>query len=254
MHRSFAPPDAWSKATITLPAEESHHLRHVLRAQTGDEAIVLDGQGRMATGRVTIASDLGRSKREAVTIIRIEEIRQMPRLAPRLTLIAAVLKGHAFDWVVEKATELGVGWIRPVLSERVVVRFDEAERMERVERWERVAIAAAKQCGTAWLPRIEPIHRFDEMAPSLGLFDLAIMGSLDPSAQPLRQVLSSEFCPETPADVALLIGPEGDWTAEETQTAVANGVRPASFGRLILRAETAAIYGLSVLSFAYRGV
>jgi 16S rRNA (uracil1498-N3)-methyltransferase len=253
MHRCFAPPEAWGKATITLPAEESHHLIHVLRARTDDVATVLDGQGRIATGRVAVASPLGRGKRDAVTIVRVETVQSTPRLAPRLTLIASLLKGPAFDWVVEKATELGVGWIRPVLSARGVVRLDEEERIERVSRWERVAIGAAKQCGTAWLPRIEPIASFEAVAPSLGLFDLAVMGSLDPRARPLRDVLLLESIAEAPADAALLIGPEGDWTAEESDLAVANGVQLASFGGLVLRAETAAIYGLSVLSFVHRG-
>jgi 16S rRNA (uracil1498-N3)-methyltransferase len=252
MHRCFAPPEAWTAAAIALSAEESHHLRHVLRARPGDPATVLDGQGRVATGRIEGAAGSGRGKRDAVATVSVETVRRVEPLVPRLTLIASILKGHAFDWVVEKATELGTARIWPVLTGHGVVRLDETERVERVKRWERVAIGAAKQCGTAWLPRIEPIAPFETAARSLGEFPLAVMGSLDPRARPLREIATLTPAAPPLEAAALLIGPEGDWTAEETELALAHGARLASFGGLVLRAETAAIYGLSVLSFVHR--
>jgi 16S rRNA (uracil1498-N3)-methyltransferase len=163
---------------------------------------------------------------------------------PRVTLIQALAKPARMDWLVEKATELGVGEILPVTTERVVVEGGQ----HKVERWERIAASAARQCGTPHVPRILPVCSLSLALERIAGFDLTVLGCLAPGVRRFREAMEMRRGSEV-RNVALLIGPEGDFTPGETSAMLEKGAVPVSFGPLVLRVETAAVFGLSVLLY-----
>lgn len=237
MHRCFAEPDRWKAEGITLTAEETAHLVTVLRASPGDRAILFDGQGRVAHAEIVSVS-----KREAR--LRLSgEISEHPRPSPAVTLIQAIPKGNHMDQIVEKATELGTSAIVPVITDRTVRRPGASPH----ERWRRIAIGAAKQCGTPWVPEIGPVVSLAEaLTGERASFDLWVVGSLESDSRPVKEVLRG--CGDR-TRIGFLVGPEGDLTPEEYAMARNAGAIPVSFGNLVLRVETAAIFGLSVIRY-----
>ena len=241
MHRCFVEPRDWRDRTLVLSEPEAHHLIGVLRAGEGDEVEVFDGRGRIASARVPGAASAGR--KHAVVLDLVSAVRCEPPPV-HVTLVQAVLKGKRMDWLVEKATELGVAEIRPVLSARTVAS---AEREARAARWQRTALSAAKQCGTAWVPVVHPPAPFAAVVADGADGATMLVGALSPGARPLQAVLRRAV----PGAVVLLIGPEGDWTDAELETADRAGAVRVSFGPRVLRSETAAIFGLSALVYEW---
>jgi len=240
MARFFVPPHAWNPDQLALDPAESHHALDVLRMKAGDRATLFNGQGAEAT--VEIASvDKGRIAWKKISITKSTP------LACQITLGQAIPKGKNMDLIVEKATELGAAAIAPLLSERTVVRFDETEALAKREKWHRVAIEAAKQCGQNWVPAVARPQTPKELFQSGEKFDLMLVASLQPDSRHLKQVLA-EGGVKRPAKVLILVGPEGDFTPAEMNLAKNAGCRPITLGPIILRSETAAIYCLSVLS------
>lgn len=241
MHRCFAEADSWRDGQVSLSQEESVHLSRVLRARAGDPATVFDGQGRVSPAEVIDASP--RASRLRLT----GPATQHPRPTPSITLVQAIPKGAHMDQIVEKATELGVAGIAPVLTERTVRR----PAGDPNERWTRIAVNAAKQCGTPWVPSV---RRPEPLASTLSSLaqnvDLLLVGSLEKDSGNLSSALRAGGKHDR---IGLIIGPEGDLTAGEYKAARDAGAVPVSFGALVLRVETAAIYGLSVLRYEFGG-
>jgi 16S rRNA (uracil1498-N3)-methyltransferase len=154
------------------------------------------------------------------------------------------------ELVVEKTTELGVSVIRPVLTERVVTRPEGGRAAARVERWRRIAVSAAKQCGRDRVPSIAEIAPFSDALPEGGRCDLFLAGSLAPDAVPLSKALAP-WRKRKPQSVAILIGPEGDLSPDELHEAANEGAVPVSFGNTTLRVETAAIFAAAVLAYEF---
>ncbi len=223
-----------------LDAGETHHALDVLRMKAGDRATVFNGQGAEAT--VELAS----AEKGNVVLKKIAVGKSAP-LACSLTLGQAIPKGKNMDLIVEKATELGAAGIVPLLSERTVVRADEGEALAKREKWQRVALEAAKQCGQNWLPTVAKPQTPKEFFLSGEKWDLMLIASLQPDSRPLKAVLE-EFGARKFGRVLVLVGPEGDFTPAEINLAKNAGCRPITLGPIILRTETAAIYCLSVLS------
>jgi 16S rRNA (uracil1498-N3)-methyltransferase len=149
------------------------------------------------------------------------------------------------DWTVEKAVETGASRIVPVLSARTVVRLDAQEGLEKRMRWERVAREAARQCGAAWVPRIEVPLTCDASAALVAEAAPVLVGALRPNTPLLREALAA--LPERPKQAGWFVGPEGDFTPDELDRLIAAGAIPVALGGLVLRAETAALYGLCVI-------
>ena len=240
MHRFFAPPEQWSNARVQLDEAEGRHAVEVLRLGVGDAANVFDGAGRL--GEIRFLS-VGKRRVEG------ELVRE--HLGPRpffeITLVQAIPKGKLFEWILEKAAELGVTRIVPLLSERTVVQIEGGDRERKRDKWERVVIEACKQCGQNWLPRVEAaltVPQFLQKEPPCRAF----VGSLHPGAVPFGEALREPL----PRSVTALVGPEGDFTAEEMDRLCAWGAQPVHFGEIVLRVETAAMYALSVLSHTVR--
>ncbi|HVM61816.1 MAG TPA: RsmE family RNA methyltransferase [Verrucomicrobiae bacterium] len=222
-----------------LSGPEAHHALHVLRLKTGDTLNVFDGRGHEA--QCAIAEIVGDSVR-----LKILTQSTSPALPCRITLAQAIPK-KSMDLIVQKATELGVAVVVPLISDRTIVKIDEDSK--RPDRWRDIALDACKQCGNNWLPEIQPPQAAHDFLASLPKHDLKLIGSLQPDAKPLKTILSgapSLGHSSTPS-VLLLIGPEGDFTPAELGLAKSAGCLPLSLGPLVLRAETAAIYALSIL-------
>ena len=216
-----------------LTGEEAHHGIHVLRLKTGDTVSAFDGKGGEAQCRVR---QVGRDTIELEVLQRA----RTPALPCRITLAQAIPK-KSMDLIVQKATELGVAQIIPLISDRTVVQLDEDSK--KVDRWRAIAMDACKQCGNNWLPTIDPPQKAAKFLASPGSFDLKLIGSLQPDSKPLKTLLP----PSLPKSVLVLIGPEGDFTPAELGAAKSAGCLPLSLGPLVLRSETAALYTLSIL-------
>ncbi len=221
------------KAVATLSPEESHHLARVLRVQAGQEIILFDGQGGVAEATIEAVS---KSAVEA----RISTRWNVPAPEVEIDLIQAVPKPDRWELVLQKAVELGATSIQPVLTQHTEFRPNPKKQ----ERWSKIVLNAAQQCEVRWLPRLRSLEKFSAVLPSFGEYDLVLIGSLYDGTRPLRDVPMGEK-----KKVALLIGPEGDFSREEVAAAVEAGAVPVSFGDRILRTETAAIFGLSVLAY-----
>jgi len=244
MHRCFVSPEDWDARTVRLRPDVVHHLYHVLRARENEQVTVFDGRGREGTARVACPP----GKIDTSFALELLQCRNVPPPAVRITLMQALPKRKRMDWIVEKAVELGVSEIQPIVSERVVTRLNAEQGEARVARWRRIAEGAARQCGAAWSPLVAVPAELSACLAAAGRFDLFLLGSLDSDARSLRTVLR-EALRGQPRDVALLIGPEGDLTPEESGAAVSAGAIPVRFGPLTMRLETAALYAMSVVSY-----
>jgi 16S rRNA (uracil1498-N3)-methyltransferase len=236
MHRFFLP----NLQQPTLSATEAHHALHVLRLKVGDALNVFDGHGHEAQCAIAEIS------KDAV---RLNVLTQSttPALPCRITLAQAIPK-KSMDLIVQKATELGVASIVPLASERTLVKLDEDSK--KMDRWREIALDSCKQCGNNWLPEIRPPQKARDFLGALPKSDLKLIGSLQPDAKPLKTILSgtSALGHSGTSSVLVLIGPEGDFTPAELGLAKSAGCLPLSLGSLVLRAETAAIYALSILN------
>lgn len=239
MHRCYLEPDAWHDSDVRLSEPEAHHLLHVLRAGPGDAVSIFDGAGRSAIAHV--------AGQGPGLEIDASSIRQQKRHY-HCTLFMAVIKSARMDWAVEKATELGASEICPLICDRGVVRVKKSEAEKKRERWQRIALSAAKQCGTPWLPAVllpEGISGAVHRAASLtGQF----IADLEEAEQALSSAVGQLPGAAGPPHVGLWVGPEGDFTENEKRVITAGGARPVTLGPFVLRAETAALFGLSVVA------
>ena len=235
MHRLLVDTAELASDSPVLSKDAANHLR-VLRPKEGESIELFDGRG---SWRACLFSGGALSP--------ASEVRHAPRPAP-LALFACVTKGSRWDWTIEKATELGVTRIVPVISDRTIVRIPSAEREAKRDRWARIAEDAARQSDAKWLPDVlAPV----DFAASLRLVreTLCFAGAIaEPPAPPMLDALrkSNLFGLPTSCTPSVFVGPEGDFTPEEL-AALLEVATPVSFGATILRAETAAIYGLSIL-------
>ena len=247
MHRLMAETAALGEERPVLSREAANHLK-VLRPKDGEEIELFDGRGSSRVYRYSRAGGGLVAREKAAT--------SAPRPAP-LVLFACVTKGSRWDWTIEKATELGATKIVPVVSERTVVRVAPQERAAKRGRWMRVAEEAARQSDAKWLPEIlEPVSFADSLA-LVAETDCYVGALTNPPPEPLLAAVAKRrgiFNRAERADrvegekpVAMFVGPEGDFTPDEL-AALLEIATPTSFGPTILRAETAAIFALSVLA------
>ncbi len=244
MRRFFVSPDLCRESRIELTGDEAHHAARVLRVAPGEQVTVLDGAGGMFT---CVVESTTKQRVE----LRVEQKTFAPRLPCQITLLQAIPKTKAMDYIVQKATELGVARLVPILSERVVVQLNEREAADKAEKLKPIALEAIKQCGSPWLPRIEPPVSLKSFLARGEKFDLSLVASLQEKQSALRDYLQnfqSQY-QRMPATAAIWIGPEGDFSPAEMDWLRASGYQPITLGRLILRSDTAAIASLAVLNY-----
>jgi 16S rRNA (uracil1498-N3)-methyltransferase len=205
-----------------------------------DKAVVFDGRGRAAEVEL---QDV-RKKNVGFRILR--EWRE-ERVHPEIHLVVALIKNERFDWLVQKATELGAASIRPVAAERSVVKIAAADAEKRRAKWRQAAVEAAKQCGHVVLPEIFPVgapHAAFAAAPG----GVKAIPALHPGGRTLGEFLTGEA-----SSVTFAIGPEGDWTEAEMRAAAECGFVPVDLGKHVLRSETAALHVLSAAAHQWHG-
>jgi 16S rRNA (uracil1498-N3)-methyltransferase len=235
MPRFYCPPPLPSSGNFDLPPDAAHHASRVLRLREGDAVQMFDGIGNEHHG---VIAELGGKRVVVGKLSVIDSDRETPL---KVVLAQALASSEKMDWVVQKATELGVTAIQPIDTERSVARLSAERTAKRLEHWQQVAIAACEQCGRNVLPQIH--------AP------LDIMVWL----QQMRQASDAKFIllPQGTASLhaqtkptgraALLIGAEGGFTEAESDAALHCGFVPIRMGARVLRTETAAIAGLAAL-------
>jgi 16S rRNA (uracil1498-N3)-methyltransferase len=234
---SFIKPESLAQDLAAFPSDESHHLARVLRVEPGQQMTLFDGQGTRALGTVESVT-----KKEVT--VRITERETVPPPDVEITLIQAVCKPDRFEMILQKATELGVHNIVPVITANASLPAGKIDKM--IARGEAIIRNAAQQCGTAWLPVFQPLEKLPAILPTLGRFGACFIGSLHPNARPFKESFQGL---EPIKSAALMIGPEGDFTETEVNASVEVGAIPVTFGTQILRTETAAIFGLSILVY-----
>lgn len=226
-----------------LQGDEARHATKVLRLREGSPIIVFDGKGRSARARIGPVL----SANEAAVAIE-ETLPSSPEL-PRITLCQSIPKGGNMDLIIQKAVELGVTRIIPLITEHTIVRINPKEAETKRSKWQRNALEACKQCGQNTLPVVELPQTFNEWISGYTVPPLAIIASLAPGALPIRNVLEQarkEQCREA----AVLVGPEGDFTLSEIECSLAVGFRPVTLGPIVLRVETATFFCLSALRYS----
>ncbi|MGQ0760785.1 MAG: 16S rRNA (uracil(1498)-N(3))-methyltransferase [Acidobacteriota bacterium] len=239
--RFYAPRIAFADdgKTITLSVDEARHARDVLRLGRDDEVFVFDGEGREY--RCVIA-DIGS---RSITLTVAEETEAAKPESPlNLTLAVALLKGEKFDLVVQKATELGVTTLVPLITTRADVRIRAPlDAARKVERWQRIALESAKQCGRARLTLVNKPTNLDEFFRAITDVHLGVMFTA-------RDGGSVEVAFETKAEfksVIAMVGSEGGWTDDEISQARKHEWQLVTLGGRTLRAETAAIVAATLL-------
>jgi 16S rRNA (uracil1498-N3)-methyltransferase len=234
--RFFVPDARPGAAAIALPAEEAHHLRHVLRLTVGADVAVFDGRGREWDARVT-----GVGPSDAVTVELVGEIPPATEPTVRVTLGIGILKGDQMNAVVRDATMLGVATVAPFVSAYVSVpsRVWKGDAVR--ARWRRIAIASAKQCRRAIVPEIAVATPFADLVRAP--FDERLI-CVEPSSS---DATTAFRLPPRPATALVLIGPEGGWAPEELEVARQSGATRLRCGPRTLRAETAPMVVLSAL-------
>ncbi len=235
MNRYYLPAGEWKQGTLNLAGDEAKHCTRVMRAREGDEIEIFDGVGGSAVCRID-AVDRG--------LVQCHVLRQstQPPAKHPVTLCQAIPKGGNMELIVQKAVELGVSAIQPLVTAHTVARPESAEKKQ--AKWQRIALEACKQCGQNHLPEINAPTTFPRWLGDRKSSGTSLVAALDPQALHLKTQLET-----TPVhgDISLLVGPEGDFSPEEYQAAYDAGFQPISFGPIIMRVETATLYGLSIL-------
>ena len=244
MHRFYLPPDECQGSALTLTGREAHHGLRVLRLRKGERVTVLNGVGRVFDCEVTSLN------RDTIGL-DVQETKDAPAPPCEITLVQAIPKGKLLDSIIQKATELGVSRVVPLLSERVITQIDGDNSDTKTAHWRTVAIEAIKQCGSPWLPRIEPAVSLAELLARKEAFDLVLIASLQPGSRHPR-VWFDQFRQRErrePKSACVWVGPEGDFTEGEVAAVMAAGTAAITLGPLVLRCETAATYCLSVINY-----
>jgi len=238
---SLAPEDCIENV-IELRGDRYHHLARVSRVRVGEELNAALPDGRVL--RATVSEITA----EAIIANVIGEAERLPETRCRITLCPAVLKGEKMDLVVQKATELGAYAIAPLWAERCIPRWDARQGRERAERWSRIAASAAEQSERALPPIVSPPRALADYLANPGVQNLFLLHERE--GKSLVEV-AQEHAGIT--ELALLIGPEGGWTPEETAKILNAGATPLHLSRQILRAETAALAALVVAQVTWGG-
>ncbi|HET8699309.1 MAG TPA: 16S rRNA (uracil(1498)-N(3))-methyltransferase [Gammaproteobacteria bacterium] len=214
--------------SAALDEREAHYLGHVLRLQRGDELVAFNGRGAERLARVRTLH------RRGAELELGAERGALPESPLDLTLVQAIAKADAMDFIVQKSTELGVRTIRPVYTEFSVVKLDDERAERRVEHWRKIARSACEQCGRHSPPLIAPPAGLRAGCEALPAATLKLALDLE-AAAPLARVQLDN------APLALAVGPEGGFSAEDWRRLDAAGFARITLGPRVLRAETAAL-------------
>ena len=215
----------------------------VLRKRPGDELEVFDGSGRIAAARVT-------SVDRKTVHVSLSAPRRVPPPAVSIHLYQALPKTGKMEWIVQKSTELGARRIVPLRCAHAVPRWSGEQAARKVERWRSIARNAARQCGSAWIPEIAAVAELADVVGATDVPGVMLLADLQPQARPLKEVLAG-LRSTPPASVGLVVGPEGDFSAAETDQMTSAGYIPVHLGPRVLRTETAALYIVGACAYEF---
>lgn len=238
MHRFFVPATDLAETEVSLTGEVLHHLAVVLRLTVGEEILLLDGLGTICKCRIAA---LQKKSGRATILERWQEA----DTAFPVHLLQALPKSDKMDLILQKGTELGIRQFSPLFSRRSVPKLAPARAEQRCQRWQRIVCEAARQSRRPRLPAVIAPRPLSEALAECGE-ELRLM-LWEEGSRPLTEAL-----PDTPPEsLALLVGPEGGFTAEEAQLAVQAGFQPVHLGPRIMRSETAGFAVTAVLQYRY---
>jgi 16S rRNA (uracil1498-N3)-methyltransferase len=219
---------------LVVEGTAANHITRVLRLRSGEALTVFDGSGGEFGARIE------EFRKESV-ILSVEEHRKVERESPlSLTLAQGISRGERMDWIIQKATELGVSRIVPVSTKRSVVRLDERQAERKLQHWRAIAVAACEQCGRNRIPELAaPVDFFDVLAPDTsGNTRLLLSPAGDLRIDDIKDIGKG---------ITVLIGPEGGLEDVEHEEAIRKGFKPVRLGPRVLRTETAAIAALTII-------
>ncbi len=237
MRRFYARPEHFEGQVVRLAIEETRHLRDVLRMKPGENAQIFDGDGREFLAEV---ESIGKSE----TVLRIvEEIAApAPESDLELTIAAGVYKNDKFDLVIQKAVELGVARVAPIVTFRSETKLQAASN--RTERWRKIALEATKQCERARVMTVSEPVTFDKFIAGVNADSGLLLMFSEKGGKSLPKALGEK-------KITALVGPKGGWEDSELEIAEARGFMPIKLGRRIMRAETAAITFAALLQHRF---
>lgn len=241
MARFFVPDPQIEDGLMQITGHEARHIRRVLRLRTGDEMVIFDGSGKEYVGTIV--------KEDAAAVwVNVRNLISSREESPLDIILAqSLLKGEKMDYLIQKATELGVKKIIPFFTSRSIPLLDQPKRLERQRRWERIAIEASKQCGRGFIPKIEPVQDYPGMlsqatGESLRLILWEIEG------RRLKEVLKGS---KNKKEVFFIVGPEGGLSRQEVEASKAAGFMPINMGPRIVRSETSSLCLVSILQYEW---
>lgn len=231
-----------SGETITVRGADAAHIACSLRMKTGERLTVCGGQGTDFLCEILSAAP------DEVALRVVEEIPTQSEPSVRVTLYQGLPKGDKLEWIIEKTVELGVTEIVPVLMQRSVSRPDQKSAAKKHERYQKLALSAAKQSGRGIVPTVRPMCSFRQMCEGLSRHD-AVLFFYELGGAPLADLLS-DAADRGFTDIAVVIGPEGGFDPAEAEALQTAGAFTATLGKRILRTETAPLAALSVIMYA----
>jgi 16S rRNA (uracil1498-N3)-methyltransferase len=238
--RFFISPEQVIDQHIIITGEDVRHIVTVLRMKTGDELLLCDGKGTEYSVSIEQVN-----KAEITTDVKSRSKREIRR--PLVTLGQGLPKSDKMDWIVQKATELGVAEIVPLVTERTIVKIRDEEK--RVSRWQKICREAAMQSNRPDIPNVDAIRTFSDFlrTPNSEPGTLLLL-PWEEGTHPIKGILRAN---PGITNIIVLIGPEGGFSAQEAEKAKEKGFHPVSLGQNILRTETAAIAALSMILYEF---
>ena len=245
MPRFFVDPEDIGETTdgivVTVRGDDAGHITRVLRMKVGENVTVCDSNGREYE---TVIRQTG-----SEVVLDVLSSKMSENEPPyRAVVFQALVKGDRFDTVLQKSTELGVSDIVPVMTSRCTIKLTPQEYSKKVERWQRIAYEAAKQCGRGVIPVVHNPVSFGEAVKMAAECDLALFCYEGDGTEPIPKICRGT---DKPASVSVMIGPEGGYSDDEANAAAESGMKMTGLGRRILRTETAAPYVLTCLSYEF---
>ena len=241
MARFYVPHPQIENGILRIEGEEVRHIRKVLRLREGDEVFVFDGSGREYEGTIVEEGTF------SVSVLVRTIFSSEKESTLEITLAQSLLKGEKMDYLVQKATELGVKRIVPFISSRSVPLLEKSKRLERRRRWEKIAIEASKQCGRGVLPKIDPLKDYSQILETVPMESLKLI-LWEKGGEKLKGILKKL---ERESTIFFIVGPEGGLNEEEVEEAKKVGFVPVTLGERILRSETASLCLVSILQYEW---
>lgn len=250
MQHFFVPPSQVEETEIVVLGSDVNHMKNVLRMRPGEEVTISDGNNCRYLCRIN--SYLGDSQSDARALLDIVERETVDtELTSKIYLFQGLPKQDKMELIVQKAVELGVYEIIPVVTKRSVVKLDEKKARKKTERWQEIAKSAAKQAGRGIIPEVTTVFSWKEALGHAGKLDVILIPyELAEGMKETKKVIESI---KPGQSVGIFIGPEGGFEKEEVEQAMAEGAAAITLGKRILRTETAGLTTLSVLMFHLEG-